>query len=232
MSICGFISNPPEEFPWEYGIESAPHAEFIKQIEEAIGVAVEWDEIDTFCCEMSDKADWDFAEVVLSLKENKYPKIKLICVVDSEPKQNLSEQEIERYNTILQKADKKSRLIHFSILDKCKQFIAAWNGQKSGQTWEKLYFATQKSVYFVRLKDIKADTDEPNGILKRELRDARESSKRCVFAKIAYTFLIEELIAKHPDPVATFKATIKKHPYFKRDITDLAETLKLNLDVD
>lgn len=233
MPICSFISNPPKEYPWQYGKESAPHAELKKQIREAIKMMVECNEIYTFCCQMSDAPDLDFAEIVLSLKKTKYPKIKLICVVDNEPHNDRTEQEIARYNKILEKADKKRSLTDFSIIDRSEQIIAAWDEQKSGPTWEKLNFAMQKmSVYFIRLKDIKTDTDEPNGKLKRELREANESSKRSLFTTLAYTFLIEELIAKHPDPVATFKATIKKYPCFKRDITYLAWTVQLNLDVD
>lgn len=234
MSICGFIGNLPEEFPWEYGKESPPHAEYLRQVGEAVAIAVEYSEINEFCCRLSDNVDLDFAEAVLYLKENKYPKIKLICVVDSErANRDRNKQELDRRNAILEKADEKRHLRDFSLVDTTEQLIAAWNGQKSGPTWETLLVAMQKEpIYFIRLNDIKEDTDEPNGKLKRELREAEESSKRSIFKRIAYTHVIKELIATHPDPVAAFETAIKNNPAFARDITDLAEMLELNLGVD
>ena len=158
----------------------------------------------------------------------------LICVVDSDQtNHDRNKQEIERYNTILKKADEKRLFSDFALVDRSEQLIAAWNGQESGPTWETLIVAMQKEpIHFIRLNDIKEDTDEPNGKLKRELREAEESSKKSAFTRIAYTFLIKELIAGHPDPVATFKAAIKKYPTFVREITNLAKILELNLGVD
>lgn len=231
MSICSFISNLPKEFPWEYGNEPILHAEYIKRIKEAISAAAEGDEIDAFCCGMSNDADLDFAESVLCLK-NKYPKIKLICVVDSaEQNKDLNKQEIERYNAITEKADERRLLSDFAFIDKSEQLIAAWNGQESGPMWDILCLAIQREpIHFIRLNDIKEDAAEPNGRLKRELREAEESVKKGVFTIITYTMLIKELIAGHPDPIAAFKNAIKTYPAFVQEITNLADILELNID--
>lgn len=235
MQICSFISNQPCEFPWEYGNNPKAHNEYIKQLKQAIATTVEMDEVTTFCCCMLHSVDLDFAEAVLYQRENKYPNIRLICVVENKhPNEHWNERDAKRYESILSKADEKQSSSPIQILKTSSQFITVWNEQKTGATWDSLCYAMQqsKSVYFIRLNDIKEDTDEPNGKLKRELREAEEASKRSMFTRLAYTLLIKELIAGHPDPKSAFKTAIKNNPAFKNEISRLANTMELDALVD
>ena len=231
MRYCFFISNQPKEFPWEYGKNLKAHEEYTKQLNEAIAVAVEMDEITTFCCGLTHSVDLDFAEAVLHQK-SKHPNIKLICIVDSEQaSDHWNEQDAERCKSILSKADEKQPLSDVPPIDNAEQVIVVWNGQESGAMWDVLYYTMQqsKSVYFIRLNDIKEDTDEPNGKLKRELREAEEASKRSVFTRIADMLLIRELIAGHPNPKSAFKTAIEKNPAFAKEIAHLAEIMELDI---
>ena len=231
MSICSFISEYPENYPWEYGNNTKAHGEFIKQLREAIEEAVELNEITTFCCGLVHSADLDFAESVFYQKENKYPHIKLICVVDKEnPRQDWNKQDAERYQSILKRADEQKPFSDISFIETSEQLIAAWNGEEFGPMWDILYYAMQerKLIRFIRLNEIKTDTDEPDGKLKRELKEANQSLEKGMFTRLGYTFLIEELIKQHPNPKTAFNKTIKKHPAFKQAITDLADLLELN----
>ena len=232
MPLCSFVSEQPKDFVWEYGKNIAAHTEFIKQLQEAIEQAVELNGITEFYSGMSHGADLDFAEAVLAVKENKYPTIRLICAVNNDDLFiGWSKQDIERYNAILEKADKQKALPDIKVLDNSDQLIAAWNGQESGILWSELYYAMQnrKLIYFVRLNEIKQDTDEPNGRLKRELQEAKQSSEKGFFTRLAYMTLIQALIKEHPNTKATFKAVIEKNPAFAKDIVRLAETLEIDI---
>ena len=231
MRVCGFIGEQPKDFPWEYGNDSKAHGEFIKQLKEAIEEAVELNEVATFCCGLVHSADLDFAESVLYLKENKYPTIKLICVVDKENlHKHWNKQDAEHYKFILERADEQKPFSDISFIETSEQLIAAWNGEEFGPMWDILYYAMQerKLMRFIRLNDIKADTDEPNGKLKRELKEATQSLEKGMFTRLGYTFFIEELIKQHPDAKAAFNKTIKKYPAFKQAITALADLLELD----
>lgn len=232
MSICSFLGERPKDFPWKYGNNPKAHTELIRQLKEAIEETVEFDEITTFCCGLAHGADWDFAEAVLYLKENKYPQIKLICVVDKEyPRKDWSNQDAERYQAILERADEKRQFGDISPIAESEQIVAAWNGNEFGTLWNTLCCAMQNSIpiRFVRLNDIKTDTDEPDGRLKRQLHEAEETSKRSVFARIAYTLVITELIKQHPDAKGAFKTAIKNNPAFKQEIAKLAQSLEVDL---
>ena len=56
-----------------------------------------------------------------------------------------------------------------------------------------------------------------------------EALARGMFVRLSYEFLIEELIKQHPDPKAVFNDTIKKYPFSKVRITELANMLELDL---
>ena len=235
MQICSFIGEQSKDFPWEYGNNPKAHVEFIKQLKEAIEEAVEINEIATFCCGLVHSADLDFAESVLYQKENKYPQIKLICVVDKEnPCKDWNQQDAERYKSILERADEQKPFSDMSFIETSEQLIAAWNGKESGPMWDILYCAMQerKLIRFIRLNDIKTDTDTPDGKLKRELKEANQSLEKGMFTRLGYTFLIEELIKQHPNPKTAFNKTIKIHSAFKQAITDLADLLELDLSED
>ena len=235
MRVCGFIGEQPKDFPWEYGITPKAHDEFIKQLKEAIEEAVELNEITTFCCGLIHSADLDFAECVLYQKEHKYPTIKLICVVDKENlHKHWNKQDAERYKSILERADEQKPFSDISFIETSEQLIAAWNGKKSGPMWDILYYAMQerKLIRFIRLNDIKTDTDTPDGKLKRELKEANEALERSSFVRIGYTFLIKELIKHHPNPRSAFKLFITNKPVFKREILRLAELYELDLSED
>ena len=235
MQICSFIGERPKDFPWEYGNNPKAHVEFIKQLNEAIEEAVELNEITTFCCGLIHSADLDFAECVLYQKEHKYPTIKLICVVDKEnPCKDWNKQDAERYQSILKRADEQKPFSDISFIETSEQLIAAWNGKKSGPMWDLLYYSMQerKLIRFIRLNDIKTDTDTPDGKLKRELKEANQSLEKGMLTRLGYTFLIEELIKQHPNAKVAFNNAIKDHPSFKQIITDLADLLELNLSND
>lgn len=234
MLSCFFISNQPKEFPWEYGKNPKAHEEYTKQLIDAISVAVKLNEITTFCCGLAHSVDLDFAEAVLYQKENKYPNIRLICLVDNgQASDHWNEQDAERYKTILSKADEKQPLPDVPPIENAEQVIAVWNGQESGAMWNVLHYTMlRKSIYFIRLNDIKEDTDEPNGRLKRELREAEEASKKSIFTIIGYTILIKELIAGHPDPKSAFKTAIKNNSAFAKEIARLADTIGLDLTTE
>ena len=235
MQICSFIGEQSKDFPWEYGNKPKAHVEFIKQLKEAIEEAVELNEITTFCCGLIHSADLDFAESVLYQKENKYSTIKLICVVDEEnPCKDWNKQDAERYQSILKRTDEQKSFSDISFIETSEQLIAAWNGKEFGPTWDILYYAMQerKLIRFIRLNDIKTDTDTPDGKLKRELKEANQSLEKGMFTRLGYTFLIEELIKQHPNPKTAFNKTIKIHSAFKQAITDLADLLELDLSED
>ena len=233
MKICSFVGEQPKDFPWEYGKNQKAHAEYIKQLQEAIENIVEFDEITTFCCGMAYLTDLDFAEAVLYKKENKYPNIMLICLADTESScKDWDKQNIERYQTILRKADEQQPYTDIPLIDKSEQVIVVWNEKPSGTVTDLVHYAIEqgKFTYFIRLNDIKMDTDEPNGKLKRELKEHEESEKRNLFTRIAYMLLIQELIKTHPNPKEVFKKTIKNNSYFERYLTLLASTLELDLE--
>ena len=77
----------------------------------------------------------------------------------------------------------------------------------------------------MRNKEIKQE-------LEKELEKIDDSFIRGMLVRLGYEFLIEELIKKHPNPKVAFNDTIKKHPSFKIQITDLADTLELDLGAD
>ena len=71
-----------------------------------------------------------------------------------------------------------------------------------------------------------------NKKLERELYEANQALEKGMLTRLGYTFLIEELIKQHPNPKASFNDTIKNHPSFKREITELADLLELDLGID
>ena len=233
MQICSFIGEQPRDFPWEYSKNKKAHSEYIKQLREAIAHTVELDGITTFMCGLTHNADLDFAEAVLYQKENKYPNIKLICVVDAESlHNNWDELNANRYQAILKKADEQQPYTDVSFIDSSDQVIVVWNEKPSGTVTNLVHYAIEqgKFTYFIRLNDIKMDTDEPNGKLKRELKEHEEAAQRSLFTRIAYTLLIQEFIKTHPNPKEVFKETIKNNAYFERYLTLLAHTLELDLE--
>ena len=67
--------------------------------------------------------------------------------------------------------------------------------------------------------------------LERELYEAKQALRKGMYARMGYTFLIEELIKNHPNPKAAFNDTMKNLPVFKEEIADLANLLELDLGV-
>ena len=68
--------------------------------------------------------------------------------------------------------------------------------------------------------------------LEKELHEAKQALRRGMYARMGYTFLIEELIKNHPNPKAAFNDTIRNFPVFKEEIADLADLLELDLCTD
>ena len=239
MQKCSFISHQPKDFPWKYGNNPKAHSEYIKELRRAIAVAVNFDEIDTFYCGLEHSADLDFAEAVLYQKKKKYYNIKLVCVVHNQNQcEGWNRQDIDRYNAILEKADDKKIVPDISLntylIDNAVRLIFVWNEKQSGAIWESIVYAIEQNrlTYFIRLNDIKADTDEPNGRLKRQLKEAEQASTQSLFTQIAYTLLIQELIKEHPNPKSVFKLFITNNPAFKREILRLTELYELDLSED
>ena len=71
-----------------------------------------------------------------------------------------------------------------------------------------------------------------NETLKRQLEEANRALERGMFTRLCYTFLIQALIKQHPNPKAAFNDTIKNMPSFKVFVTDLADLLELDLDIE
>ena len=235
MKICSFISQQPKDFPWEYYYNSKAHVKYIKELREAVEVAVDMDEIDTFYCGIEHSADLDFAEAVLYQKKKKYHDIKLVCVVHNQNQSVAWQQkDIARCNLIIKKANEQQLIsdtqIDEYLIDNAVQVIFVWDEKRSGELWNQIQYAIEqgKFTYFIRPNDIKADTDEPNGKLKRQLKEAEQSSKQSFFTQFAYTLLIQELIKEHPNPKLVFDTFIKNHPAFARQIKILADMVEIN----
>ena len=62
--------------------------------------------------------------------------------------------------------------------------------------------------------------------------DPDEALTKSILIRLSYEFLIEELIKGHPDPKGAFNDTIKKYPFSKMRIIDLADMLRLDLGAD
>ena len=163
MEVCSCISQHTKDFPWEYGKNNKEHAEYIKKLRQAVAIAVEYDGFATFYCGLTNSSDLDFAEAVIYQKQ--YYDIKLVCVVSKQNQcQGWNQKDIERYKSILIEADSHrtvAKPIYKYLIDRAKQIIFVWNEALLSDVSIYINYTIQKKkfTYFVRLNDIKANTD-------------------------------------------------------------------------
>ncbi len=150
---CCFTGHRPKGLPWGYNEKSelceSFKTELIKIIETFIRFGCNY-----FICGMALGIDMICAEIVITLKK-KYKNIIFECAIPCREQSKMWKAEYrERYNKILQLAD---RIIYISesysydcmnkrnkyMVEKADILIAVWNGKPSG-TFNTIKFAKEK----------------------------------------------------------------------------------------
>lgn len=113
--------------------------------------------VNTFVSGMALGVDMWSAQIILSLKEKKYPHIKLVCAIPCiEQYKKWSESDIEMYHEILKQADEVYYVSNEPytawcmtdrdkwMVDNVRHVLAVWNGDRDGGTWQTVKYAVKR----------------------------------------------------------------------------------------
>jgi len=166
-TVC-CTGHRPKGFPWDYrNIDCDSHQEYLESLACKIESLIRADGFDYFYSGGAIGADMDFADIVIGLRDNYYPHIKIEIAVPCQ-NQDLKwiEEDKERYRKILLKSDTVKILsdTYFPacmfernkyMVDNSDLVIAIWNGEMSGGTFNTITYAKKnnKSIDFIMLKE-------------------------------------------------------------------------------
>lgn len=120
--------------------------------------------VNTFISGMAIGIDMWSAQIILALREKKYPHIKLVCAIPcAEQYKKWSEEDKEAYHEILSKADEVYYVSDKPytpwcmtdrdkwMVDNAKYCIAVWNDEKDGGTWQTVKYAIKRQRVIVKM---------------------------------------------------------------------------------
>lgn len=167
-TVC-CTGHRPKGFPWDYrDVDCDSHQEYLESLACFIDSLIRWKGFDYFICGGAIGADMDFADIVIGLRDNYYPHIKLeIAVPCKNQDLKWTDEDKERYQKILKKADTVNVLSEkytpSCMLDRNDYMvnhsdlvIAIWNGGMRGGTFHTIKYAekTGKPIEYILLQDI------------------------------------------------------------------------------
>ena len=153
MKICCVTGNRPQKFLWKYG-EGKEYKKYLvgmtRQIENLIDSGFTY-----FISGGAIGVDTDFAEAVLQAKKQHKDIMLEIAVPCRNQDLKWGKDDKERYAEILKSADIVNILSESYtsfcmqkrneyMVDKSDLVIAFWNGEKSGGTWNTIFYAKHK----------------------------------------------------------------------------------------
>lgn len=113
--------------------------------------------VNTFVSGMALGIDMWSAQIILALREKKYPHIKLVCAIPcAEQYARWSESDIKMYHEILEQADEVYYVSSEPytawcmtdrdkwMVDNAKYVLAVWNGDRDGGTWQTVKYAVKR----------------------------------------------------------------------------------------
>ena len=153
--VCCFTGHRPAGLPFGND-EQSPDAERLKRALRIELIAKIEDGCDTFITGCAQGADIICGELVLKLKEEKYPDIRLICAVPYRGQADRwSSEWRERYEALLQAADEVVEVCpHYTtscfhqrnryMVDHSTDVIAVYNGEEKGGTAYTINYALEQ----------------------------------------------------------------------------------------
>lgn len=128
--------------------------------------------IDTFISGMALGIDMWSAQIILQLKQDKYPNIKLVCAIPCiEHYKKWNQQDIDIYHEILGQADlvyyvSEEPYTNWCMIDRDKWMVdnssiclAVWNGVEDGGTWQTIKYAKkrQRTILHLHTENLKVE---------------------------------------------------------------------------
>ena len=158
-----FTGHRPDKL-FGYKLSNTGNLKILKRLRAVIVRHIEDNDIHTFISGMALGIDMWSAMIVLSLRDSKYPHIKLVCAVPCiEQYKKWNEDDIETYKIILSQADK---VVYVSdepytnwcmivrdkwMVDHAGHILAVWDGYKDGGTWITVEYALKKEKPIIQL---------------------------------------------------------------------------------
>ncbi len=159
--ICGITGHRPDGFPWDYNDKTCnAHKDYLSTMENYIVKLITEEGFNYFITGGAIGVDSDFIEIVLRLRNTRFPDIKLEIAVPCENQElKWNKDDKLRYHKFLEQADYVNvqgkgytpfcmQKRNEYMVKKSHFFIAFWNGEKKGGTWHTIHYMEKKHFDF------------------------------------------------------------------------------------
>lgn len=180
--ICSVTGHKPNNFPWNYHEKKlGEHQEYLQTLTQFIENLITEENYNYFITGASIGVETDFAEILISLRDSKYPDIKLEIAVPFE-NQDLkwNQKDKDKYRQIISQADfvtvLSKRQPRFRVL-KCNKYmlnksdsvLVVWNTEISkGSTCDSFKYMNRKKIDYeiIGLQDFLVENKRIESLLQ------------------------------------------------------------------
>lgn len=154
-ALC-FTGHRPHKLDG-YNFRSEGNLKMLLKLRALICRYIERMGVNTFVSGMALGVDMWSAQIILALKEKKYPHIKLVCAIPCiEQYKKWSEDDARTYHEILKQADEVYYVSNEPytawcmtdrdkwMVDNVRHVLAVWNGDTDGGTWQTVKYAVKR----------------------------------------------------------------------------------------